>query len=133
MWVGSRVGKAFWRRKWQPIPVFLPGKIPWTMETGGLQSMGSQTVRYGWTHIHALIKEDKQYYLKYHIWPTSSCYRGFPGGTLVVNNPPANAGDIRDGFDPWVGKIPWKRAWQPTPVLSPGESNGQRSLTGYKP
>ena len=35
--------------------------------------------------------------------------------------------------DPWVGKIPWKRAWQPTPVLLPGESNGQRSLTGYKP
>ena len=31
----------------------------------------------------------------------------------VVKNLPANAGDIRDGFNPWVGKIPWRRAWQP--------------------
>ena len=41
---------------------------------------------------------------------------------LVIKNPPANAGDIRHGFDPWVGKIPWRRAWQPTPVFLPGES-----------
>ena len=34
-------------------------------------------------------------------------------------------------FDPWVGKIPWRRAWQPTPVFLPGESHGQRSLVGY--
>ena len=31
----------------------------------------------------------------------------------------------------WVGKIPWRRAWQPTPVFLPGESQGQRSLAGY--
>ena len=35
----------------------------------------------------------------------------------------------RLGFDPWVRKIPWKRAWQPTPVFLPGESHGQRSLS----
>ena len=34
-------------------------------------------------------------------------------------------------FDPWVRKIPWRRAWQPTAVLLPGESHGQRSLAGY--
>ena len=34
------------------------------------------------------------------------------------------------GFDPWVGKIPWSRKWQPTPFL-PGEFHGQRSLAGY--
>ena len=34
-------------------------------------------------------------------------------------------------FDPWVRKIPWKRAWQPTAVLLYGESHGHRSLTGY--
>ena len=28
----------------------------------------------------------------------------------------------RLGFDPWVGKTPWRRAWQPTPVFFPGES-----------
>ena len=32
--------------------------------------------------------------------------------------------------DPWVTKIPWRRKWQPTPVLLPGESHGQRSLVG---
>ena len=35
------------------------------------------------------------------------------------------------GFDPWIGKIPWRRAQQPTPVFLPGESHGQRSLEGY--
>ena len=39
----------------------------------------------------------------------------------------------RRGFDPWVGKIPWKRAWQPTPVFLPEEFHGQRSLEGYSP
>ena len=37
----------------------------------------------------------------------------------------------RSKFDPWVGKISWRRAWQPTPVFLPGESHGQRSLVGY--
>ena len=49
----------------------------------------------------------------------------------VLRNLPANAGDVRD--NPWVGKIPWRRAWQPTPVFMPGESHGQRSLVGYTP
>ena len=39
----------------------------------------------------------------------------------------------RPGFDPWVRKIPWRRKWQPTPVLLPGESHGGRSLVGYSP
>ena len=34
-------------------------------------------------------------------------------------------------FDPSVSKIPWRRAWQPTPVFLPGEYHGQRSLMGY--
>ena len=37
------------------------------------------------------------------------------------------------GFDLWVGKIPWRRKWQPTPVFLPGESHGRRSLKGYSP
>ena len=39
----------------------------------------------------------------------------------------------RPEFDPWVEKIPWRRAWLPTPVFLPGESHGQRSLGGYSP
>ena len=51
----------------------------------------------------------------------------------VVKNPPANAGGSGDGFDPCVGKIPWRRKWQPIPVFLPEESHGQRSLVGYSP
>ena len=36
-------------------------------------------------------------------------------------------------WETWVGKIPWRRAWQPTPVSLPRESHGQRSLEGYSP
>ena len=39
----------------------------------------------------------------------------------------------RRGFDPWVGKIPWRRKWHPTPVSLPAESHGQRNLAGYGP
>ena len=35
------------------------------------------------------------------------------------------------GFDPWVGKITWRRAWQPTPVFLPGETHGERWLADY--
>ena len=52
---------------------------------------------------------------------------------LVVKNMPANTGDMRLGFDPWVGRIPWRRAWQPNPVVLPGESLEQKSLVGYSP
>ena len=37
----------------------------------------------------------------------------------------------RHELDPWVGKIPWRRKWQPTPVFLPGKFHGQRSLAGY--
>ena len=50
--------------------------------------------------------------------------------TQMVKNLPAPR---RAGFNPWAGKIPWKRAQQPTPVFLPGESHGQRSLVGYRP
>ena len=39
----------------------------------------------------------------------------------------------RGGFDSWVGKIPWRRKWQPTLVFLPGEAHGQGSLAGYPP
>ena len=53
---------------------------------------------------------------------------------LVVKNPLANAHrHKRHRFNPRVGTIPWRRAWQSTPVILPGESHGQRSLAGYSP
>ena len=36
-------------------------------------------------------------------------------------------------LDPWVRKIPWRRKWQPTPVLLPGKFHGRKSLVGYSP
>ena len=63
-------------------------------------------------------------------------YLGFRKVVLVVKNPSANAGNLRDerhGFDPWVSKIFWRRTWQPTPVFLPGESHGQRSMVGHRP
>ena len=48
---------------------------------------------------------------------------------LVVKNLPANAGDVRDvGL---IGKVPWRRKWQLTPVFLLGKSHGQRSLVGH--
>ena len=51
---------------------------------------------------------------------------GFPGG--ACGKEPACRTHKRHGFSPWVGKIPWRRTWQPTPVFLPGEFHGQRSL-----
>ena len=52
---------------------------------------------------------------------------GFPGG---ASSKEPSCQCKRYGFEPWVGKIPWGRAGQPTPVFLPGESHGQRSLVG---
>ena len=71
----------------------------------------------------------KRHGKKYLVLGTSS--RRASQVAQVVKNQTAKAGDIvRCGFDPWVGKIPWRRKWEPTPVVLPGESHGQRSLVG---
>ena len=53
----------------------------------------------------------------------------------VVKNLPVNAGDVRRhkrlSFDPWVGKIPWRRKWQLTIVSLPEESHGHRGPANY--
>ena len=46
----------------------------------------------------------------------------------LVKNPLAMQ---ETGFDPWVGKIPWRREWQPILVFLPGEFHGRRRLVGY--
>ena len=52
---------------------------------------------------------------------------------LMVKNLPASAGEKEVWFNPWVGKIPWRRKWQPTPIFLPRECHGQRSLAGCSP
>ena len=79
---------------------------------------------YIYTYIHAHT----------HINLCLFCYMGFPGGQVVKTS--AIVRDIRykpirDGLNPWVGKIPWSRKWQPTPIFLPGKSHVQRSLAGH--
>ena len=121
----------------------LAWRIPGTGEPGGLPSMGSHRVGHNWSDLAAAA-------LCIHIFVHSShipslfillpyCWSDIiyslilknqirlwaPQVVLVVKNPPANAGDIRNaGSVPGWGKIPWRRAWQPTPVFLPGESPG---------
>ena len=75
------------------------------------------------------------------------CYLGQNRGLLKESNPRGDeicliGGDTgkeltcqcRKGmFDPWVGKMLWRRKWQPTPVFLLGKYHGQRSLAGYDP
>ena len=56
---------------------------------------------------------------------------GFAGGAVVKESTCQRRRCKRHAFDPWVGKILWRRKWQPAPVFLPGKSHGQRSLVGY--
>ena len=58
---------------------------------------------------------------------------GFSGGANGKESTCQCRRHKRLGFDPWVGKIIWRRAWQPTLVFFPAESHGQGSLVGYSP
>ena len=59
-------------------------------------------------------------------------HQGSPWNT-VLTVPLKHLQFRRGRFHPWVGKIPWRRKWQPTLVFLPGESRGQTSLVGYSP
>ena len=61
----------------------------------------------------------------------SPVFLGFPGGSDGKESA-CNEGELA-GFNPCVGKIPWRRAWQPTPAFLPGESYGQWNLAGNSP
>ena len=71
-------------------------------------------------------------------FPLPYFFRGFSGGTSGKKRKKKKPAcqcrrHKRHGFDPWVGKIPWRRKQQPTPVFLPGEPHGQRSLANYSP
>ena len=58
-------------------------------------------------------------------------YHSFPGGASGKEPTCQCRRQKRCRFNSWVGKIPWRRKWQPTPVFLPEKSDGQRSLVGY--
>ena len=76
-------------------------KIPWTEEPGKLQSLGSLS----------------QTRLKRLSSSSSVVRKRFPGGASGKEPACQCRGCKRRGFNPWVRKIPWRRAWQPTPVF----------------
>ena len=53
-------------------------------------------------------------------------------GSLVLSRKEPTCQCRRHRFNPWVGKIPWRRKWHPTPVFLPGEPQGQQSLVGCR-
>ena len=74
------------------------------------------------------MKEPSRYY---NLFKEESM--GFPGSAGGKEPACQCRRHKRLSFHPWVGKIPWRRAWLPTLVFLPGESHGQKSLVGYNP
>ena len=105
----SWVRKIPWRSKWQSTPLFLPG----------LQRVGHDWA----TNTFSILTDDR----------LSCLVLGFPGGASGKEPACQCRRHKRCGFNPCVGKIPWRRKWKPTPVFLPGESHGHRSLGGYSP
>ena len=125
----------------------LAWKIAWAEKPGGLQSMGSLRVRHDWVTSLSCIGEGNGNPLQ------CSCLEnprdGQPCGLLslgshrvghdwsdlavatVLSGRESTCQCRRRRFYPWIGKTPWRRKWQPTPVLLPGKSHGHRSLVGY--
>ena len=105
----------------------LAWKAPWTEEPGGLQSVGSQRVRHDWvTNTCIMLKVLYMFPYKYKVFTVFYSWNAYWICKL-------QKWERKLTWYPWGGKIPWRRAWQPTAVFLPGDTNGQRSLVGYSP
>ena len=71
--------------------------------------------------------------MKYNVLSKKIYKLVFPGGTSGKETAYQCRRGKRHKFNPWVGKIPWRQEWQPTPVFLPGKSHGHRNLVGYSP
>ena len=114
---------------WSGLPFPSPGDLPdpgIEPRSPTLQADALTSEPPGKPHVVACIKIS---FLWLHDIP-SYIHCGFPAGSDGKASA-CNVGDL--GFHPWVRKIPWRRAWQPTPVFLLGESHGRRSLEGYSP
>ena len=100
-----------WRRKWQPI---LVSCLENPIDRGAW-----------WAILHGVVKSDTtEQVTDTHITENNlkNIYICFPSGASGKEPTCQCRRHKRSGFDPWVGKIPWRKAWQPTPVFLPGES-----------
>ena len=100
----------------------------WTGQPGMLQSMGSQRVWLGWvTELTAWLVLSKS--LEIGLASPHVALR-LPR-CLSCKEPTCQC--RRPRFNPWVGKIPWRRKWHPIPVLLPGKSHEHRNLASCSP
>jgi len=86
--------------------------------------------KYNDTIIYVLIYLQVECICRYYV---SCVYRGIPAGASSIERSCQCKRHRRHGFSPWVGKIPWRRTWQLTPVFLPGEFHRQKRLAGYNP
>ena len=154
-----------WRRKWQPIPVFLPGESHGQRSLAGYSSWGHtesgtcismyrytqfhRTRIFRYTAISQLTNSGyltlmEYFYLIELIYQFCQVFSLFileepifssllyrtPGGSDGKASA-CNAGDL--GLVPGLGRFPWRRKWQSTPVLLPGKFHGWRSVVSYSP
>ena len=98
----------------------LAWKIPWTEEPGGLWFMES-------LGYDLAIKPPPPFLFLVR----NTSHLGFPDGTSGKEPACQCRRCKKCGFNSWVGKILWRKAWPPTPVFLPGESLGHRRLVGY--
>ena len=110
------VGKIPWRREWQPTPVFLSGEFHGQRNLAGYSPWGRKE-----------LDTTEQLYF------TLLYFTIMIGGASGKEHTCQCRRCKRLRFDPWVRKIPWKRAWKSTPVLFSGKSRGQRSLVSSNP
>ena len=115
-WDGCMASPTQWTWVWVNS-----GSWWWTGRPGVLRFMGSQRVGHDWAtelspRLVFLLPLDQGIHSVSIPWWLSSKQAAWQCRRL--------------GLSPWVGKIPWRRKWQHTPVFLPGESHGQRSLVG---
>ena len=101
----------------------------WTGRPGVLRFIGSQRVGHDW--MTELNVPGNILFLA--LLMTAILIEGFPGGPSGKDHACQWRRLKRCGFNPLVGKILWRRKWQPTQVFSPGEFHGQKSLVGCIP
>ena len=139
VWVWSLGQEDALDWKWPSTPAFLHGESHGQRNLAGFSPWSHKTAGHNWT-------QTVQYEAETQL-PPSGCT--WPSDThiwvllqelrltwwLSAKESACNARDAgrRCEFNPWVRKIPWSRKWHPTPIFSPGKSQGQQILVGYSP
>ena len=151
-----------WRRDWLPTPVFLPGESPvqrtlvgyspWDhKESDSTERVKHTQVKQRTDKLRTLQSKWRDFvaakFLPFVSWEDDCADKtilysnnrkawGFKGKRNLRNPmalPFLTAFLIVPQGLPWVGKMPWRRKWHPTPVFLTGKSHGRRSLVGYSP